>query len=1015
MRRNHSRAINSLPIIFLSICSLILTFTVIQSPTSQAKEPDKSNDLAQELKRLPGVEPPDASATLAVQNGFKLKQVASEPLLSDPVDACFDASGNLYVAEMHGYPFSFEPRQRQPQGGGKKDAGIIRLLEDTNDDGVFDKSHVFADQISWVTSVCCYDGGVFVLAPDKMYYFKDTDGDHQADIRNTIFTGFGRQNVQGLANNLKWGLDHRIYGSVGSNGADLTQDDKPFLDLGRRDFAYAPVVNELEPLSGGVQFGNSMDDWGHRFVCSNSDHIRHVLFPLRYLARNPSLSTSSNVRSVAKEGGAAPVFRTSPAEPWRIVRTRRRAADPKYNKRLPATELVPIGFFTSAVSVTIYRGDAFPEEYQGNVFIGDVGGNLIHRKKLVPNNSSFIAERADEGVEFITSTDTWFRPTNFINAPDGSLYILDMYRETIEHPISIPEDIKAYLDLESGDKRGRIWRLEPPKFNHRTTPNLAEYTTEQLVPLLNHNNAWHRETAHRLIWERQEMSIAPLLKQQLRNSSNPLGRLHTLWSLEGLEKLSQQDLLVGLQDSNPEVAAAAIRIAEPRAVEDDQLQKLVIESVNVSAYPVLEQLVLSLGEWNSSVAAAKLLDLASDCESGDLRTAWLSSVPTHAPSILKLAVSRPDAGSNPLIAETARTLGASGSEYDIQKVMDDILQPSATLDLQMALLSPLSAGLRLQSKTLTSVSTSGQSTDIAGRLEMFFESVATRTENDKLKETDRKSAILMLGSAPAMKAVPILEPLLSPSTSVTLQQATASALSSIGGETASSVLIDSFSSLSPVLKKQITEALLSRQDWTSQLLIAISKKMIPAIEMPREQKEVLLNHPNTAIRSQARKVLAAEIAGDRSAVIKMFLPAISETGQVSRGHELYTKHCSSCHQVGKEGKNVGPELASVKNKSPEDLLIAIMDPNREAQANYLSYSVVTDEGRVFTGIITSETAAAVTLRKAKGEEEIILRSQIEILKSNGISLMPAGLEKELKPADINDLIAFIKSLKAASQ
>jgi putative membrane-bound dehydrogenase-like protein len=1015
MRRNPSRADHPVSHLCLLASILVLTATILQPPLSQAKEPDTSPDLSQELKRLPGVEPPDASATLAVQNGFALKQVASEPLLSDPVDACFDASGNLYVAEMHGYPFSFEPRQRQPQGGGKKDAGIIRLLEDTNDDGLFDKSHVFADQISWVTSVCCYDGGVFALAPDMMYYFKDTNGDHKADLRKIIFTGFGRQNVQGLANNLKWGIDHRIYGSVGSNGANLTQDNKPFMNLGRRDFAYAPYTNQLEPLSGGVQFGNSMDDWGHRFVCSNSDHIRHVVFPLRYLERNPSLSTSSNVRSVAKEGGAAPVFRTSPAEPWRIVRTRRRAADPKYNKRLPATELVPIGFFTSAVSVTIYRGDAFPETYQGNVFIGDVGGNLIHRKNLAPNKSSFQAQRADEGVEFITSTDTWFRPTNFINAPDGSLYILDMYRETIEHPVSIPEDIKAYLDLESGDNRGRIWRLEPPNFQHRSTPNLAQYTSAQLVPFLEHPNAWYRETAHRLIWERQDKTITDSLQALLRESESPLGRLHALWSLEGLDAISQDDLIVGLKDTHAEVAAAAIRIAEPKAVEDQALQQLVIDSVNTNDYAVLEQLALTLGEWNSEIAAAKLLEIASVCQSGDLRTAWLSSVPSHASSVLKLAVHRPDAGTNPLIAETARTLGVGGNEYDVQKVMDDILQPPATLDLQMALLSPLSAGLRLQSKSLSSVSSSGQSTDIAGRLEKFFEAVATRVQNEALSEKQRNTALLMLGAAPAKAALPVLEKLLTPSTSVTLQQSTVSSLSLIGGESASSLMIKSFSSLSPALKKQITEALMSRQDWTSQLLTAISEKKIPAIEMPREQKEILLNHPNTTIRTQARKVLAAEIAGDRSAVIKKYLPAISETGQVVNGHKLYTKHCASCHQAGKEGKKVGPELASVKNKSPEDLLIAMMDPNREAQANYLSYSIVTDEGRVLTGIITGETTTAVTLRKAKGEEEIVLRSQIEIMKSNGISLMPAGLEKELKPEDINDLIAFIKSLEAASK
>src|SRR6185312_6739280 len=139
------------------------------------------------------------------------------------------------------------------------------------------------------------------------------------------------------------------------------------------------------------------------------NHIRQIVLPSRYLDRNPALVPPSVVDDIAAEGAAAPVFRISAPEPWRVVRTRQRAADPDMVKRLPPTELFATGFFTSATGVTIYRGTAFAPEYRGNAFIGDVGGNLVHRKILTQNGSVYRATRADQGVEFLASTDNWFR------------------------------------------------------------------------------------------------------------------------------------------------------------------------------------------------------------------------------------------------------------------------------------------------------------------------------------------------------------------------------------------------------------------------------------------------------------------------------------------------------------------------------------------------------------------------------------------------------------------------------
>ncbi len=300
------------------------------------------------------------------------------------------------------------------------------------------------------------------------------------------------------------GLDGRIYGATAGNGGILRRVDDPSVkpvSVQGRDFAFDPATRQLEAISGTMQFGQSFNDWYDRFVCGNSNHAMHVVFDDRYLRRDKGLSAPRLLVDIPVEGGAGPVFRRSQPEPWRVVRTARRAES---GQSFSTAELHATGYFTSASGVTIYRGSAYPPDYRDNIFVGDVGGNLVHRKTMQESGATFTARRADEGAEFVTSTDNWFRPVNFVNGPDGCLYVLDMYRETIEHPWSIPEDIKSHLDLESGRDRGRIYRLTPPDFERTLTADMGKMSIDQLLLYLAHSNAWHRETAQRLLIERRE-------------------------------------------------------------------------------------------------------------------------------------------------------------------------------------------------------------------------------------------------------------------------------------------------------------------------------------------------------------------------------------------------------------------------------------------------------------------------------------------------------------------------------
>lgn len=995
----------------------IAFFTLLALRPASLPAQEKPKSLTEEMPRIKATEPKNALKTFEVQKGFKLELVASEPMVSDPVDACFDENGRMFVAEMHGYPFSQEPTRLNPKGGGKPDAGIVRLLEDTDDDGKMDRSIVFADKLRWPTSVCCYDGGVFVLAPPTLWWFKDTTGDGKADIRHRVFDGFNRDNVQAVANNMKWGLDHRIYVAGGRNPSVLTQNGKELLKLGRVDFSFDPLTETVRPETGGVQFGHCFDDWGNRFVCSNSNHIQHVVVPYEYTSRE-TWSGPPAIKSIAVEGAAAPVFRRSPAEPWRIVRTRRRNADPKY-ARLPPTEKVPIGFFTSATSVTIYRGDAWPEEYRGQAFIGDVGGNLVHRKILEPDGVTFKARRADQNCEFIASTDNWFRPTNFVNAPDGTLYILDMYRETIEHPYSIPDDIKEHLDLQSGSDRGRIYRLVADNGVRKPVEKLGTLSAKELAKRLGSKNAWVRETAYRLLWERHDKTEIRKEIASLWNSREPVSRLTALLATA---KLSRRGLSLtddyanrALKDKHPQIRRHILRLAKqtdvsltrPKNETDDGVLFDLISThpgLANSAADNLEQFLFSKDPF--VLAAASTSGLANE---------FLSQFLHEKLNLTKLN----------------RMASAPWFDPAVRKAAQGVVLPS----LMVSQFDDLRIPRALRIRVARIINAEVKQQPVWGPL-----AVGPRTLTDAEKilaanesaEADKIYATVILGFGDE-KHLNLAIKQLSPEKSTEIQSAAVRStfnfiglgiqkpfdLSAVQKQFEQRrerdgrivrALFGYWNEASPAVRKVIVQEFLKSVSGTHRLLRAVGRGTIPGRDIDGESKKFLLGHASSDVAALARKTFKPEPTASRKDVLVRYQPALDKKGSLAEGRKLFLKNCSVCHKVGDQGHQVAPDIVSVVNKSPDDLLIAILDPNREAQPNFTQYTVITKAGKVFNGMIAAETGASLTLRRAEGKQDVIRRADIAELVSSGKSLMPEGFEKELSPEQIRDIIAFVKSL-----
>ena len=1014
----------------------VLFFVFLLLCAADLYSQDRKTVTKEDMPRIPFTSVKDALDTFELANGFSLEIVAAEPLVSDPVDACFDEHGRMYVAEMHGYPFSHESTRLNPNGGGLKDAGIIRLLTDTDGDGKMDKSQVFADGISWPTSVCCYNGGVFVVAPQFLYYLKDTDNDGRADIQEVVLSGFGRDNVQSVANGLVWGLDNKIYFAAGRNPKDIQHRGNDLSDLGSVDLRFDPKTEQFESVTGGLQYGHSLDEWGTRYVCSNSNHIQQVIYPLEYVIRNPFFTPTGLIRSIAADGASSPVFRTSPPEPWRIVRQKWRALDKGYRlvinkdggwefipldpskpKGAVPTEY-PVGYFTSATGITIYLGDAYPKRFHGNAFIGDVGGNLVHRKTVDREGIQHIAKRADEGTEILRSRDNWFRPVNFVNAPDGSLYVLDMYRETIEHPYSIPEDIKAFLDLTSGRDRGRIYRLVSPDMKRRVVPNLGAMTSKQLVKQLGSQNVWNRKTAQRLLWERGDKSIADDVRSFLSNCENPTGRLHCLLTLDGLGMITVADLKNGLSDHHPRVIANTIKLCEKFAGTDDEGRILELILATESLNPHVQfQLAFTLGEFaDHAVASATAQLMQTNAENLLVVNAAMTSVGNSAhlvaDEILAMPEFRQSSAGLTVLERLAVVLGSSKDVMRSTHLLSSCLDPSNEFEVQQAVLAGLGEGLNRRGSSLQQLVNAEVTNDsIRNMFRASFERAMKKAMDTDATESDRLGAVRMLRFNSSLAIVDLLASLLSARESQQIQLAAVDSLFGQSDPDSSKPLIDNWSTFSPVVRRNIIVGLVSNTAKRPALFKALEASVINSSDIDRDIKQQLLQSQDAITKQLAHKWLDADIDSDRAKVVANYQDVLDLESDNARGFEVFKKRCAVCHRVGETGNAIAPDLNSVQNKSEADLLISILDPNREAQPNFNVYSVITEQGLVLNGIIKSETTTSLTLQQAGGKSQVVLRSNIDELKSTGQSLMPEGLEKDLSKQDLADVIRFIKSIK----
>jgi putative membrane-bound dehydrogenase-like protein len=984
--------------------------------------------------------PRDSLKAMHLSEDFHVELFAAEPEVMSPVEMAFDENGKVYVAEMLDYPTD------PPQG--KPARSRIRLLENPNGDGKTWRSTIFADNVLAVSGFMPWKGGLIVTSAPDILYLKDTNGDGKADLRQVLYTGFPKVNQEARITNPRLGVDNWIYCSNNGSDGRITSPghpEMPPLLVRGADFRFDPIGGKAEAASGVAQFGSTLDDFNHRFITQNTTHIRHVVVPMQYVARAPLLEVRAVAQDISDHGRpSSPMYPLTGPQAWRRQRTALRQQ--RYNEnKVNFIEQVS-GWFTAASGGTLYDGDAFPKEYDGSVFTGDVSGNLIHRDIVKPDGATFAAHRSQDGVEFVASTDVWFRPCNFANAPDGNLYLTDIYRQVIETPESIPEEIRKKIDFFNGDTLGRIYRIVPnhPLRRGDLKPALGAATSAELVKQLANPNGWHRQTAHRLLLERQDHAVAVDLRTVAATGTTPEARVHALWLLQAYAALEPADVERAMKDADARVREQALELSEfflknskPLAawVVNRAVNRVVNLSAGVAALAadpdarVRFQAALTLGEMTlgespDTRALATLAELAHR-DSGDpwFRIAILSSVADRVSPFFRLLVAKGELWTDPQLAvEASAMIGGRQNPAELAAwfaALPKLAEPENYL-------AGLTRGLRLVgarnlkvpgaeqtfARLLASGSEAAQRN--AWEASRYFELTALiqRARQDAaaadLPTASRVRAVRALRGGHFDAVAPVLESILQSHPPPEVEGAAVDALAAFDEPAAGKIILDHWRAYSPTGRKRAVSALLAQRNRIPMLLKAVEDGQVERSALDAAARSHLYDDADTATAAKARSLLESTNS-DRAKVVAGYRDVAGMPGDVARGKKLFEENCAKCHEPRRQGGRIGPDLSGINNKTKEELITSILNPSYAIEPRFVNYIITAKDGRMYDGIIANETTWAITLRGGSEEgDDTVLRKNIAAIRASSVSLMPDELETSLGKQGLADVIAYLR-------
>ena len=991
-------------------------------PTYKNAPPGKQMSGQHAPATTPALSPEEAQKKFTLPPGFEIRLFASEPEVVNPVAMTWDERGRLWVVELYEYPLGAKP--------GERGRDRIKILEDTDGDGVADKVTVFAEGFSLATGIALGHGGVFLGQAPHLLFLQDTNAPllggagsfQKANKQTTLLTGFGLEDRHELLNGFTWGPDGQLYMTHGvftrANVKDPANPNEPAVRMDAAVARYNVQTRKFEVYADGTSnpWGVDFDRAGNAFLSACViDHMFHMAPGGIYVRQ-----------------GGQPMFPYAYQLLPSIVDHRHKMA--------------------AYAGIQVYLGDQWPAEHYGTIFCGNLHDNAVHQDVLTPNGSTF---KSSAKQDFIRANDGWFMPVSQQVGPDGALWIMDWYDK-------YPCYQNARADPDGVDREhGRIWRVvytgnekgKPVPSRPDAKLDFAKLTSAQLVERLAHANVWQRKMAQRVLNDRRDDTVMGLLQKQFATGATLETRLASLWTLHSSGYLADDQLPKAAADKEPAIRAWAARLIGERhlgtAGDLAVLRKLASDSepiVRTAVATACRQLTSG-----SLTVNTKPQSEPNAPEIAGILAAVITATPTANDVTLNHLVwmaAEPFIARDPKFAfnllgqNSVRSAALTGTlTYKTMRRVCDLQSP-AQLDGALDFLAGLPASDPLLAFALNGLvdGQKGKALKPTKPTEAVLKSLLASPREDVARFARQLGALW--GDAGAMQASlalvndaksPLDERLKAAQTARQLKNDAArdallkaitpgnpeplvleaiAGLGQLGGQS-SEALFAQWKNFSPAARRAAAETLASRNNWASQLLSEIEQKRILASDIPAatirtltrsEADYGMLAKRATAVFGRVRDANADKlklIAAKKDMILNAKNPP-----DLKAGHEVAKKVCFTCHKLHGEGADVGPDLTGVGRSSLDALLANVIDPNQIIGAGYEMVEVETKDGRSVSGRMVENTDVRVRLLSAGPKEDVVAKSDIAKLRVSELSVMPEGLE-QMPDTDFRNLIAFI--------
>ena len=969
----------------------------------EAAQPKARRELKEDLSGT------DAAAYMSVPEGFHVQLAAGEPQVHQPVAMAFDHRGRLWVAEAYTYP------KRAPEGQG---IDKIVILEDTNQDGIFDTRKNFIEGLNLVSGLEVGFGGVWVGAAPYLLFIPDADGDDVPDTEPKILLdGFGYQDTHETLNALNWGPDGWLYGCHGvfthsKVGKPGTPDDQR-TPINAAVWRYHPIKHQFEVFAWGTSnpWGVDFNDHGQAFITACViPHLYHVIQGAHYqrqAGEHFNRYVYSDIKTIADHLHYAGSI-----------------ADHAWWGHEPGIQddTSDAGGGHAHCGAMIYLGDNWPDRYRNHIYFNNIHGNRVNMDRLVRDGSGYVGKHGDD---LLLANDRWFRGINLRTGPDGSAYLIDWYDRNACHRVN----------PEIWDRtNGRVYNIAYGVPN-RQAVDLAKQSEADLAKLAWHKNDWHVRVSRRILQERAALGKLDKLAisqeiDKLLSSTEQTRVLRGIWLAHATGLLDDAKLQSLLDHPSPYAVAWAIQLlCEDKQVTEAALARFGELAANNKTDAIVRLYLASAinrleldQRWG--IAQALVSHEADNQDRNIPLVAWygieplVAKDPTRALElastsriglisqyIVRRAASDP-MGLEALVAQMVRWPTPQQKE-----TLEQVLQ---SMEGRVNVPQPQNwkeAYEQLAKAESTEIKDLALRTAVAFGDQRAFPQLRDRLVDKNRPLAERQQALDILVKGRDKELAPSLYAILD---TPELQSGAIRALSAVADPQTAEKLLGLYSGLSKNAREDAIATLVSRAPFAQKLLDAIESEKIARSDVHafHVRQMVSLNDKPLVERinkSWGRVGTSSEEQKQAIDKYKSQLPKnVLAKADLSQGRSLFNKHCMACHQLFGAGEKVGPDLTGSNRADLNYILENLVAPNAVVGKDYQMTLLQLDDGRVLSGLITKETDSAVTL-KTINDLVVVAKEEIDQRKLSELSLMPNGLLEPMQPEEIRDLIGYLAS------